>query len=67
MNEGGSGFEAMECFGKLLSAAQDLRAAQRDYLARRGDEKRGKTVGRMAKKLDEAIAVAERLLDEKKR
>jgi len=43
----------------LLEAAKALRAAQRAYMADRGNEALGKAVGAAAAVLDEAIAQAE--------
>jgi hypothetical protein len=39
----------------LLSAARELRSAQRAYLADRGNESLGRSVGEAAEKLDDAI------------
>jgi hypothetical protein len=44
---------------KLLEAAKALRAAQRTYLADRGNEAKGRAVGDAAATLDRAIEEAE--------
>jgi len=48
-------------FSNLLTHAESLRAAQRAYMANRGNEEMGREVARAAAALDEAIEAARAL------
>jgi hypothetical protein len=45
-------------FEEVLVAAENLRAAQRAYMANRGNDELGREVARTAEALDEAIHAA---------
>lgn len=45
----------------LLRAAKNLREAQKDYMNHRGDDEKGKIVGRKAEELDKAIETVDLL------
>lgn len=49
-----------ESLESLLTAAKALRAAQRAYMAERGNEQLGRTVAEAATELDRAIERAEK-------
>ena len=48
--------EAIVAVERLLVSAKNLRAAQRDYMADRGNEELGRRVGQRAQELDGVIA-----------